>query len=484
MSVQQVPNPQHQSPEQRIRVALEAQRRAFVRDGAPSAEIRLDRLDRCIDLLLRHQDALCRAMSEDFSHRSIHQSRITDIYMSLDSLKHARKHLRGWMRTKGRSTPFPINLTGARARLRYQPKGVVGIIAPWNFPLFLCFTPLAGVLAAGNRAIIKPSEFTPATSEMLRTLIAETFDPTEITVITGGADVGVAFSKQPFDHLLFTGSTSVGRHVMRAAADNLVPVTLELGGKSPTVVGNTADLQKTATKIVAAKMLNAGQICLAPDYVFVPTDRVDAFVHAARKAAEKLYPRPASNPDYTAIINERHRDRLQGYIDEAVAAGASVTTVNPDNEDFSANGGRKLPLTMLTKVTDDMQVMRDEIFGPVLPILPYNDMSEVIDFINARPRPLALYYFGRANGEQRRLLDRTTSGAVTLNDCLYHVTCEDMPFGGVGDSGMGSYHGFEGFQTFSHARGVLQQAPWDSLAVMRPPYGKVIEKALSFLIRD
>ncbi len=480
MSVQPVSIPDH---EQHIRSILDRQKAAFLRDGPPSAAIRMDRLDRAIDLLLKNQNALCEAMSQDFSHRSVHQSRITDIYAPIEALKHARRHVRKWMRTRRRPTPFPINLSFAQGRLRYQPRGVVGVISPWNFPVNLCFTPLAGIFAAGNRAMIKPSEFTPATSALFVQLFSQSYDETEVAVVTGDADVGVAFSKQPFDHLIFTGSTSVGRHVMRAAADNLVPVTLELGGKSPTVVGNSADVEHAALKIVAAKMLNAGQICLAPDYVFCPADRVDRFVEAAKRVALKLYPDARDNDDYTAIISERHRDRLLAVVEDAKSKGATVHEVNPDGVDFAENGGRKLPLTILTDVTDDMQALQDEIFGPVLPIRPYHEIGEVIDYVNARPRPLALYYFGDDGPERRRLLDRTTSGGVTLNDCIYHVTCEDLPFGGVGQSGMGAYHGWEGFLTFSHARAVFQQSPLDALKIMRPPYGPALEKALSFLIR-
>ncbi len=477
------PLDQTPGPAQKIRAILDRQRASFLDEGPPTAQLRIDRINRAIDLLVRHDKAFCEAMSEDFSHRSIHQSRITDIYGSVEPLKHARKHVRQWMKSERRPVMFPLNMAGAKATVQYQPLGVVGAISPWNFPIYLTFSPLAGIFAAGNRLMLKPSEFTPATSALLAELFGKAYDETEVAIITGGPDVGAAFSSMPFDHLLFTGSTSVGRHVMRAAAENLVPVTLELGGKSPTVVGKGVDMTQVTARIANAKLLNAGQICLAPDYALVPKARLEEFVVGITGAVEQHYPTLVDNDDYTAIINERHRDRLLGYLVDAETKGGRLIEVNPSNEEFGKDGNRKLPLTMVLDPTDEMRVMQDEIFGPILPVKTYDSIDEVIAYVNDHARPLALYYFGDDDAEQRRVLKRTTSGGVTINDCLMHVSCEDIPFGGVGPSGMGAYHGHEGFKNFSHARGVFKQARLDLMGVMRPPYGEKLEKALRFLIK-
>src|SRR5690606_33812589 len=349
------------------------------------------------------------------------------------------------MKPEKRKVQFPLGLLGARARVEYQPLGTVGIISPWNFPVNLTWTPLAGVFAAGNRAMIKPSEFTPATSELMARLLRQAYDETEVAVVTGGPAVGQAFSSQPFDHLLFTGATSIAYHVMRAAAENLVPLTLELGGKSPVIVSKTAKLDDAAAKIMTGKMLNAGQICLAPDYVFVPEGKVDEFVSEAQKSVKKMYPTLKDNPDYTSVINQRHYDRINGYIEDAKAKGAKIVEINPANEDFRQQQTHKIPPTIVINPTDDMKVMQDEIFGPVLPVKSYRDLNEVLGYVNDHPRPLGLYYFGEDEQEERRVLDRTTSGGVTVNDVIMHVSMEDLPFGGVGPSGMGSYHGVDGF---------------------------------------
>ncbi len=465
---------------------LERQRQDYLREGPVSAATRKDRLERAVGLLKTHEKRLVEAMDTDFGHRSEHQSLFTDVASSVGPLRHAQKHLERWMRPERRKVgPFPLNLLGAKARVEYQPLGVVGVISPWNFPVNLTFTPLAGVLAAGNRCMIKPSEYTPATSALLAEIFPTAFGELEIAVVTGGPQTGADFSGLPFDHLLFTGATSIGRHVMRAAAENLVPVTLELGGKSPVVVGRSADLQKTADSIMTGKMLNAGQICLAPDYVFVPREKVDEFVAASERSVARMYPTLLDNPDYTSVINERHFERLNGYVEEARAAGARVVEINPAGEDFRQQPFHKIPPTLIVDPEDGLQVMQDEIFGPVLPVKGYERVEETVDYINGKPRPLGLYYFGADGTEERRVLNHTTSGGVTVNDVVMHVAQEDLPFGGVGPSGMGAYHGLDGFRTFSHARSIFTQSKVNvaELAGLRPPYGEKMLKAVRQQLR-
>lgn len=466
-----------------LRALLDRQRAAFLRDGPPSAEVRIERIDRCIGLLVDHKEDIARAAAADFGHRSHDETTFADTMVAIASLKHARAHVRQWMCPERRKAEFPFSLVGATAKVYYQPVGTVGVIVPWNYPIVLAFAPLAGILAAGDRAMMKPSEFTPAVSALLAQMIASVFSPEEIAVIQGGPEVGEAFSQLPFDHLLFTGATSVGRHVMRAAADNLVPVTLELGGKSPVIVGASANLDQAATKIMSGKLQNSGQICLAPDYAFVPKAQVNAFVTAAQTAVSKLYPTLKDNPDYTSVINQRHFDRLKGLLDDAKAKGARLIEINPAKEDFSQQEHRKLPPTLVLDTTDDMKIMKEEIFGPLLPIKTYSSADEAIAYVNAHARPLGLYYFGSDAAERDRVLSRTTSGGVSVNDVILHVAQEDLPFGGVGPSGMGAYHGREGFKTFSHARAVFTQGKIDVGALLRPPYGARFRKMIAGRIK-
>lgn len=459
---------------------LAKQKAAHLRDGIPSLEKRIDWLDRSIDLLATHGDKLNEAMREDFGHRSVDQSNFTDIAGSIGALKHAKKHVKTWMKPEKRSTDFPLGLFGAKARIQYQPKGVIGVISPWNFPVNLTFTPLAGVFAAGNRTMIKPSEFTERTSELMKQLFAEYYSEEEVAVVTGGPDVGAAFSKLAFDHLLFTGATSIAYHVMRAAADNLVPLTLELGGKSPVILGESADLEKAAKRIMAGKTLNAGQICLAPDYAFVPKNKTQDFIKAASASVESMFPSGIKdNDDYTSVVNQRHFERLNGYIEDARSKGAEVVNLNPKQEDLTQQPYHKIAPTIIVDPTDDMKVMQDEIFGPILPIKTYGSTQEAVDYINAHPRPLGLYYFGQDADEREHVLNNTTSGGVTVNDVIFHVAQEDLPFGGVGPSGMGSYHGVDGFREFSHRKSVYTQVGPDLMAIARPPYGEKYRKLVA-----
>ena len=462
---------------------LDAMKAAQLRDGTPTAQVRENRLDRAIALLVDHREALGAAMSEDFGHRSQVVNDFADIMGSVKSLKYAKKNLGKWMKPERRGVDFPLGLFGARGHVHHVPKGVVGIMAPWNFPVAMVFQPLAGVFAAGNRAIVKPSEFTEATSELMAELIAKYFDPEEITVFTGGPDVGAAFSQLPFDHIVFTGATGIARHVMRAAADNLVPLTLELGGKSPAILGRTADFEKAAARIMAGKTLNAGQICLAPDYALTPHDKTGEFVDHAKASVAKMYPTMKDNPDYTSMVNQRHYDRMMGYLEDARDKGAEVIEINPANENFTQQPHHKIPPHLILDATDDMKVMQEEIFGPLLPIKPYQTLEEAVGYVNANARPLGLYAFGDS-AETDRVVKDTTSGGVTVNDVIFHVASEDLPFGGIGPSGMGHYHGRDGFKEFSHQRSVYSQTGSEKIMAMtRPPYGKTFLKQVDSSIK-
>ena len=453
---------------------LDRQRAAYLAEGIVNSETRIDRLERAVRVVKKHQKAFVQAMNEDFGHRSEHQSLFTDVASSIGPLRHAQQNLKRWQKKdKRKVTPGILALLGAKAWVEYQPLGVVGVISPWNFPVNLTFTPLAGVLSAGNRCMIKPSEYTPATSAAMAAGFAEEFDEEEIAVITGGPQTGADFSGLAFDHLLFTGATSVAKHVMRAASENLVPVTLELGGKSPVIISPKADMAPTTDALMAGKMMNAGQICLAPDYVFVPRDRMGEFVESSKRSVAKMYPTLLDNPDYTSVINARHFERINGYVDEARERGVEVVEINPADEDFRQQSAHKIAPTLLIDPPEDSAVMQEEIFGPVMPIKSYESLDETLDYVNSHDRPLGLYYFGTDQEETQRVLNQTTSGGVTLNDVVMHVAQEDLPFGGVGPSGMGAYHGEDGFRTFSHAKAVFKQAtfnPAEKLG-LRPPYG-------------
>lgn len=452
--------------------------------GGCSAEERIGRLSRCIGILSGHAEELCAAMADDFGWRSKDASMLTDVVSAIGPLKHARSHVRAWMRPEKRGVELALSVLGAKAEVRFQPKGVVGVISPWNFPVFLCFAPLAGILAAGNRAMVKPSELTPRTSDLLARLIRVNFDQEELAVVLGGPDVGAAFAALPFDHLVFTGGEHVARKVMAAAAENLTPLTLELGGKSPVIVSRSADMAVAAARVMAGKTLNAGQVCLAPDYVLAPRDKVEAFVEAARVAVAAQYPKIKDNPDYSAIIDQRHLDGLLNMIEDARGKGARVIELNPGREDFSQQQYRKMPPTLVLDVTEDMALMQEEIFGPILPIRTYEHVGEAIDFVNARPPPLALYYFGEDAEEMERVLALTASGGVTINDVIYHLAQNDLPFGGVGRSGMGRYQGRDGFLEFSNRRAVYRQVRSELIARLRPPYGAVLRDMLRDRLKD
>jgi coniferyl-aldehyde dehydrogenase len=460
---------------------LAEQRQAFMAELPVSIAVRKDRLKRAAALVADNAAAFCDALSEDFGHRSREQSMLTDIASSIAPINHAIKSVEKWARREKRPVLFPLGLLGAKAWIEYQPKGVVGVIAPWNFPVNLVMSPLAGVFAAGNRAMVKTSEYTPRVAALFEEIAGRYFAADELAFVSGGPEVGKAFAELPFDHLIFTGATSVGKHILHAAADNLTPVTLELGGKSPVIIGRSADVARATERVALGKMMNAGQICLAPDYMLVEAGQEAAVVSGLKAAASAMYPTLLSNPDYTSVINDRHFARLNGLLDDARAKGATVEAVNPANEDFGASNARKMPLHIVTNVTDDMAVMQEEIFGPILPVRRYDGIEDAIAQVNRRDRPLGLYYFGSDAGERRQVLDRTIAGGVTLDDVIFHISMEDLPFGGVGPSGMGAYHGIDGFRTFSHAKSVFRQVKLDvaKLAGLKPPYGKATMKAVA-----
>lgn len=463
-----------------MRAILERQKRAHLAHGPLSLNERTEWIDRLIALLVDNSDAIADTISRDFGNRTRELSLLGDVAGSIGSLKYARAHLKEWMRPAMHDGGFP----DAKAAVEYMPLGVVGVLSPWNFPVNLTFAPLASIIAAGNRAMIKPSELTPRTSLLIARLIGEAFDEREIAVVLGDTEVAVEFSKLRFDHMLYTGSTAVGRQVMRAAADGLVPVTLELGGKCPVIVSATAPIADAAARMMTIKTLNAGQICLAPDYVLLPEEQVEPFVTAARFATSAMFPTLLDNPDYTSIINERHELRLRGLLEDAKARGARIIEINPASETFGAHRlGRRMAPALVVEPPADCKLLADEIFGPILPILTYKTIDDAIAYVNARERPLALYYFGTDAAEERHVLDRTLSGGVTVNDIMAHASCESLPFGGVGASGIGAYHGKSGFINFSHARAIFHQseAPEAEYA-LRAPFGEPTRQYLAFAI--
>jgi coniferyl-aldehyde dehydrogenase len=453
-------------------------RDAQAHDPVPSWRVRADRLRRLACMLREQRSAFTQAINADFGQRPAEETELLELFPSLSAIRHALRHGKRWMRP--RRAPTGLAFLPGRNRLLPQPRGVVGIVVPWNYPLFLAVGPLVDALAAGNRAMVKMSEFTPHFSALFAEQVACCFADDEVAVITGDAAVAQAFTALPFDHLLFTGSTAVGHQVMRAAATHLTPITLELGGKSPALIGPGADFARAVERILVGKLVNAGQTCIAPDYVLLPRGRMDAFVAAARAVVARLYPDLARNRQYASLVSTRHFERIAGLRDEAAAAGARIEPLG----DAPADPGRRLfPPELLLDVPADAAVMREEIFGPLLPLVPYDTLDQAIDCVNAKPHPLALYLFERDRASIDRVLERTRAGGVTLNDTLYHIAQHGLPFGGVGASGMGGYHGKAGFDTFSHLKPVFAQARWNGAGLLRPPYGPRFRRLLELLLR-
>ena len=460
-----------------LRALFDAQRRAFAADPVVSYRDRQDRLARLLAMTDAIAPELARAISADFGHRSHHVTQLADVMVVQGAIRHARRSLSGWMQPRRVKTP--LSYVPATSRVQPQALGVVGIVGPWNYPYQLTMGPAASALAAGNRAMVKPSEATPRFSALLQDAVARRFAADEMTVVTGDVDVARAFVALPFDHLLFTGSTATGRRVALAAAANLTPVTLELGGKSPAILNADCDLDEAIPRLMAGKLFNTGQTCIAPDYLLAHDSLIERLGPAMRAATEALYPTIADNPDYSAIVDARQLARLQALLDDAKARGA---TVWPLHRETDVRDG-KLPPFALFDVRDDMHVLRDEVFGPLLPVVPYRDLDDAIAYVNAHDRPLALYWFGRSRADRDAVLARTVSGGVTINDCLFHCAQELLPFGGVGASGMGRYHGEHGFRTFSHDKPVFVQSRWSGTGMMAPPYGRAFERLAKWVGR-
>jgi coniferyl-aldehyde dehydrogenase len=459
---------------------LSRQRAAYLREGPPILTARKADLAKLKNAVRTRLPEFVQALNADFGGRSAKETVILEGMALVQGINYLRRNLKRWMRPQKRHVE--MHFRPASARVVYQPLGVVGIMSPWNFPVGLSLMPLATAIAAGNRAMIKPSEFTPATSALLAKVLGEIFPEEQVAVVTGGPEVGSAFSALAFDHLVFTGSTPVGKAVMKAASENLVPVTLELGGKSPVILEKGFSLERAAASIAFGKLSNGGQICVAPDYVFVHENEVDGFLTAYDKAVRSLYPDGPASTDFTSVINERHYGRLRSLLDEARAGGAQVIEVGA-NPAAARSREHTLAPTIVLGATDDMGILNEEIFGPVLPIVSYRDVGEAIARINAGPRPLALYYFGGNGEDRRKVLARTTSGNVTINDTLLHYAQDDLPFGGVGSSGMGAYHGIEGFKSLSHAKGIFEQSRWNMTGALRPPFGLLTRIVTWYLMR-
>lgn len=466
-----------------LETAFAMLRAASTQDRTPLFATRMDRLRRLLALTVQHQDRILAAISADFGHRSSHEMQLAEIFTTMSAIRHNMRHLRRWM--KPRRVATPLHMLPASSRLLRQPLGVVGIIAPWNYPFHLAMGPAAAALAAGNTVLIKPSELTPRLSALLQELVGQTFASHEMAVVTGDAEVGAAFSALPFDHLFFTGSTQVGRSVAQAAARNLTPVTLELGGKSPVIVSVDCDLDVAAPRIAFGKTFNAGQTCVAPDYVLVPRRRVAEFVQAMQRATGAMYPSVIDNPDYTGIVSQRHYERLVRLREDACQQGATVVPLTamekPSGMHGKSGAPRKLAPALLLNVNHGMHIMREEIFGPLLPVVPYDTLDDALAHVNQGERPLALYWFGKSRTERERVLTETIAGGVTINDAIWHVAQENLPFGGVGASGMGSYHGEHGFRTFSKEKPVFLQTRWNAFGIFRPPYGRLFERTLGAL---
>ncbi len=447
-------------------------------DPMPTWATRAGRLHALEAMLREQRAAFAAAISADFGQRPVEETDLLEVFPSLSAIRHALRHGRRWMRP--RRSFAGLAFLPARNVLIPQPRGVVGIIVPWNYPLYLAVGPLVDALAAGNRAMLKMSEFTPRFSALFAEQVAKYFQPDEVVVVTGDADVAQAFSALPFDHLLFTGSTAVGRHVMRAAAANLTPVTLELGGKSPAIIGPGARFEHAVERIIFGKLVNAGQTCIAPDYVLLPRARLTDFIDIAGRTTARMYPPAAHQAQYASIVSDRQYERLVGLRESALAAGAQLHTLGEAAEDPAR---RLLPPQLLTEVGDDMAVMREEIFGPLLPLVPYDTLDEAIAYVRARAHPLALYLFEHDQGRIDAVLARTQAGGVSVNDTLYHIAQHGLPFGGVGASGMGGYHGEAGFRTFSHMKPVFRQARFNGAGLLNPPYGARFQRVLDLLLK-
>lgn len=455
---------------QHLHDLLALQKAAYRRYPNPTAKQRIERLARLKAVLIKYQDQIAEAISQDYGNRSVSETKIGELLTSLEQIKYYSKHLTEWMKPSKRH--IGILHQPAKGWVQYQPLGVVGIISPWNYPLLLAISPLVCALAAGNHAMIKVSSTSRNFGYVLQNALSEAFPQELVAVVTGGGVISDTFSHLAFDKLVFTGSTNVGKTVMKAASENLVPVILELGGKSPVIVHPSIDLKDVAERVAFGKLWNAGQTCVAPDYIFLPRGKTSEFIHQFETVAKTMYPTLRDNQDYTSIVSDKQNKRLQGYLEDAIQNGAQVTEINPLKEELASV--RKIAPTLLTNITPDMEIMKNEIFGPILPILEYDQIDEVIEFINDRPRPLALYYFDFNDARAEYVSQRTHSGHFGQNAVVTHVAQDDLPFGGVGASGMGRYHGPEGFFSLSNERSVMSIPKLFSLKYVLPPFNRPI----------
>ncbi|MBW8468550.1 MAG: coniferyl aldehyde dehydrogenase [Thiobacillus sp.] len=470
-------------PDLPMRALFDAQYRASRSQIDVPLALRLDRLQRMRALIDVHGAALAEAVQADFGVRSLQLTEVADFFVLRALLGDLEKHTGAWMKPRRVSTP--IYLQPASAHIQRQPLGVIGVIGPWNYPLQLTLGPAATALAAGNRVMIKPSELTPHTSALLAAVLNQAFATDEVCVVQGGADVAHEFASLPFDHLFFTGSTAVGRKVAAAAAANLTPTTLELGGKSPCIIDASCDIASAAIKIAHGKLLNAGQTCIAPDYVLLPRGREAEFEQAFAAAVVRLFPTIGGNPDYTSIVSDRHHARLQSLLSEARTQGARVVEIRASVVEgaHTVAQERQMNPVLVFDAPSGLRLMREEIFGPILPVLTYRKLDDAINTINAGPRPLALYWFGIDTGARDHVLSNTVSGGVTVNDTLLHIAHDNLPFGGVGESGWGAYHGETGFLRFTQQKSVLVQSRFAMGSLFYPPYGKRFDQVMGLLKR-
>jgi coniferyl-aldehyde dehydrogenase len=456
---------------------FEEQRKAFLKYGPPTLGSRTIALSQLEEQILLYKNEIAQAISSDFGHRSYHETLMAEIFVCLKSIQHTKKHLKKWMKPCKR--PVPWYCRPAKAKIHYQPLGVIGIMSPWNYPFQLCFGPMIAALAAGNRIMLKPSGRMPETCKIIEKIITRVFEPHEVVVVSG-PNVNQAFIRLPFNHLLYTGSSQVGKKVMRAASENLTPVTLELGGRSPVIIAKDFPVQKAVNSILSGKLFNAGQTCIAANHAFVHTSQINNFLEHALKAIQKMYPTALDNADYTSIISKERYDKLRYMIEDAKSQGAAI--YQPHEKELLQSNKRKILPTLILNATDDMLIMQEEIFGPILPVISYDSLYDVIDIIAHNQRPLALYCFTEDQETMDTILRSTISGGVCMNDTLLHFIQDDLPFGGVGHSGMGRYHGFYGFETFSNLKGVFYQSRVNMMSSLRPPYGRLFKSMMDYFI--
>ena len=468
---QHSPSPDSTLPD--IQSILKRQQLAYASAPMPALQQRKQQLKTLKSLLLAHQDEIAAAIDADFTARSRDETLLAEIMPCVQNIDYTLKNLRRWMKAEKRQ--IGLHFLPASAQVVYQPLGVIGIIVPFNYPIYLAIVPLVTALAAGNRAMIKMSELTPRTATVISVMLSKGFDESQATVITGGADIAAAFSRLPFDHLLFTGSTAIGKHVMRAAAENLTPVTLELGGKSPAIIADDIPLTDIVERICFAKSLNAGQTCVAPDYVLLPRSKVDAFIQLYKFSFRKMYPTLDGNPHYTSVTNAHTYQRLQDWLKDAAGKGAKIEKTS---DKTISDGTFRMPLHLVTQVSDEMKIMQHELFGPILPLIPYDNIETALAYVNQHPRPLALYLFTYDRALQQHVSSHTHAGSMCINEALLQVGVDDLPFGGIGASGMGQYHGHEGFLTLSKAKSIMRKGRLNSMKAVYPPYGGIIQKWL------